>query len=174
MITFVVDSIDSFEGDTRRERELNGAGELLERLSGEPLAISHESSGRPYVAGRNLCISISHSPTRVAVALSDSDRVGIDVEDSAGKVARIINRVMTLSEIAAPDGVDPLVRWMVKEAVVKASLQPGLLVSEIEVRSDSTAIARGQSYFWISPEPGVALAVPLTARIKLLQCQQMP
>jgi len=76
------------------------------RLRGAPLDLSHlrfPLDRKPYLEG-GPWFSISHSTSRVAVALSDRCELGIDVEDLG----------------AARGGRDALERWAATEAALKA------------------------------------------------------
>lgn len=86
---------------------LDGLAELL----GHPVGadtLRFPQGGKPHCDGAGH-FSISHTPRRVAVALSGDCEVGIDVEDLAPEAAR------------DPLERERLVRWTATEAVLKAA-----------------------------------------------------
>lgn len=112
------------EAPTRREAEL-----AAERLLLPGLRVAHTPAGAPVLAddpARH--ISISHSRTHLAVALSTAGPVGIDIETPRPQLQRVAPRVLSAAELEAygaePDGL--LRAWTLKEALYKAALTPGL------------------------------------------------
>lgn len=84
------------------------------------LSLLREESGRPFFKESALDFSISHSRGIVAVALSDSGRVGIDIEAAeidAKKAAQISRRYFGRDEEISPRELLRL--WTEKEAVAK-------------------------------------------------------
>jgi len=111
-------------GGSRREREREITGRLLEMAAGRPANILHRPDGAPYPDGLPFHISISHSRHIAALLWSDAPGYGIDVEESRpGQLERVAPRVMTENEIrhysARPDGL--LRAWTLKEAAFKAA-----------------------------------------------------
>jgi 4'-phosphopantetheinyl transferase len=88
--------------------------------------------GRPRVVGSDLQVSVAHSGSLVAVALTRAGPVGVDVEHrTAGRVVPPAMRIVTASEpVGRPD--DLLTYWCRKESVVKAT-GDGLRVPLTEV-----------------------------------------
>ena len=101
------------------------ARRLLEQLVGFHCVVEHDAEGAPYrpdCPGKH--ISISHCSAAVAVAVSDSAAVGIDVEARRRMSPGLVQRVCTAGEqelIRTSD--DPemafLALWTRKEAVLK-------------------------------------------------------
>ena len=84
------------------------------------LSLLREEGGRPFFKESSLDFSISHSRGIVAVALSDSGRVGIDIEAAeidAKKAAQISRRYFGRDEEISPRELLRL--WTEKEAVAK-------------------------------------------------------
>lgn len=113
---------------SRREAERCAVGRLLaEALPGAVL--SHTADGAPCVAGNGVCVSVSHSRVRAALAVSlDGTPVGVDVETWRGQLEKVAPRVLSREEIAAYGSTrEGLLRaWTLKEALYKAALTPGL------------------------------------------------
>lgn len=103
----------------------NMLADHVEGIDGPGSVISHEASGRPVVAcGTEL--SISHSVSSVAVAVTHSEVVGVDVEDlsRANDVAAVRDIMCSQSELRIVheegcDEIDLLRLWVAKEALVK-------------------------------------------------------
>lgn len=153
-------AVDSGNWPTHGEQS-DAARRLLCNLMGEEVAIEHDSQGAPYIPGRrSLHISISHCRTAVAVAVSESRRVGIDVESRRKVSASLMERVCTADELAAvQSAADPTMAflrfWVRKEAVLKmrgtgirgfgsmveASSGADFAVEELECGIDDTVVA---------------------------------
>lgn len=102
--------------------------------------------GRPRVLGTDAHVSVSHSGSLVAVALTNARPVGVDIEHRAvGRVLPLARDVVTASEpLCRPE--DLLTYWCRKESVVKAT-GDGLQVPLPEVVvSSAGARARLVSY----------------------------
>ena len=120
--------IEPFEdgSGSRREREQALAYDLLCRLlDGEHPRLEHDDKGAPYLPDHpDLCVSISHCRTAVAVAVSPECRVGIDVECRRRIGDGLMERVCSDGEQAAVRSEeDPVMAflqlWTRKEAVLK-------------------------------------------------------
>lgn len=110
------------------------AGKLLlaqmyKELTGEEMPpIGKMPRGKPYFLTGDLHFSITHTKTRVFVALSDRP-VGIDAEDVGRKVSpALAEKILSPEEYAAYEAAeeeeknDFLLRlWVMKEAEVKCS-----------------------------------------------------
>lgn len=127
--------------------DLSPARVPLER----PCADCGRPHGRPQVAGRPEQLSISHSGDRVALAVTRSGPVGIDVEQIDARKAEAIESVLTAEERGTLAGLSSQARlaglytyWVRKEAVLKATGH-GLTVPMREVglsRHDEPAAVR--------------------------------
>lgn len=113
-------------GDWRSHAEQSAAARLLLcRLMGEEVAVEHNGKGAPFMPSHpGLSLSISHCRQAVAVAVSDRERVGIDVESRRRVDGSLMRRVCTPAELAAvqasPDALMAFLQlWTRKEAVLK-------------------------------------------------------
>jgi 4'-phosphopantetheinyl transferase len=90
-------------------------------LEPESVHVIREARGRPRVADSDLNVSVSHSGSVVAVALTRAGEVGIDVETRhPDGLERLGERIATPSERVS-DPSDLLVYWCRKESVLKAT-----------------------------------------------------
>lgn len=103
---------------------------LLCSMLGRQIHIEYDQKGAPHLADyEGLHISISHTKGYVAVALSESHRVGIDVEQiersSTPRVERVRSRFMRDDEMAETL-VGLLLHWSAKETAYKAIGREGM------------------------------------------------
>ncbi len=112
---------------------------MINRLYGKTITIGKRPSGRPFLSGSNLEISISHTTGVYALSLS-LQRHGIDVEQYSEKAHRSA-RMFTSKEEISPfkelqtGGEEPLANlytmiWSGKEALFKYVDQEGLSFRE--------------------------------------------
>lgn len=103
----------------------SAARQLLCRLLGANLDVEHNTLGAPCLPERpDLHISLSHCRTAVAVAVSNSGPVGIDIESRRRISDSLMQHVCTPSELetihASDDPTMAFLRlWTRKEAVLK-------------------------------------------------------
>lgn len=104
---------------------------LLDLLLGDHGALSHTSTGNPFLEGDYRPVSISHSKHWVAVAVSDEpeDVFGIDIQVSSSKTLSVFDRICLRSE-AEPFGKEhfkeaSLLLFSAKEAAYKCLDTPG-------------------------------------------------
>lgn len=118
-----VEEAMSYGSDKRRKEYLASRMLLKYMLGGHYEHVQYEGSGKPLlpVCGKHL--SISHSGDYVAVALSDCNEVGVDIEKSGDKVMRVIHKFLSEEEISSLSSFDTLhdvlIRWSAKESVYK-------------------------------------------------------
>ena len=145
--------------DSPRSRERLAAAALVRMMTGDPDArITHGPGGEPILSGFH--ISVSHSRTHIAIALSRHCRPGIDIEPPSPRLARVVPRIMRPDE---PAGIDPLRAWTAKEAVFKCAGVAGLVLSDIRLNADATeATAAGRRFAVAHIGEGVALALEVT------------
>lgn len=87
----------SFKNEGRRLQWLAVRALLSSFLSPRP-TIAYQENGKPYLPGRKEDISISHSGTLAAIALSPSGTPGIDVEEIHPKIHKIAERFINSEE----------------------------------------------------------------------------
>lgn len=63
-----------------KRKQFLAARHLLKELIGEKKSIQYKKSGKPFLEESNRQISISHSDRFVALALTEVQRVGVDIE----------------------------------------------------------------------------------------------
>lgn len=92
--------------------------------------ISHRADGKPLLKGYH--ISVSHTQGFVALVLSKSHEVAVDIEYFSDRVQRIASKFMRKDEKA--QGLDELlVHWCAKEAVFKLFSDEHLQYSQMRV-----------------------------------------
>jgi len=98
-------------------------------LPGKDVPIMKTAEGKPYLAEHSLHISLSHTRQWLAVAVSASGPIGIDVEMDRviGRVSAIAKRCYSKKEATVIDALDEparsrlfLDRWIRTEALIKA------------------------------------------------------
>lgn len=107
---------------SKRQKEWLGVRLLLKHLLGSNVQIAYKSSGAPFLINSNKHISISHSGTLVAIALSN-EKVGIDLQIISDKPLKIKSRFLSNAEIQMMgnqlDALSAVKLWCAKEAVYK-------------------------------------------------------
>jgi len=82
--------------------------------------ISVTSSGKPFLSDSSFWFSISHSKEYAAAIISETMKVGIDIERINEQVARVKNKCLDEKELRqARTDKDLTLYWSVKEAVYK-------------------------------------------------------
>lgn len=99
---------------------------LVKELFGPEAEVAYYSTGRPYLKGANIYISISHTKGFAAVAYHHEAPVGMDIEYLSSRVERIALRFTTRDEASYIDRHDESVRqtyhlinWSAKETLYK-------------------------------------------------------
>jgi phosphopantetheinyl transferase len=111
--------LESKKTDLSKEQFLS-VRKLLE-LENPKFKIRYDKSGRPSINSK-LNISISHSKELAGIVLSNSSKIGIDVQVSESKILNIPNKFLNDSEILNTEyDVDNLIMiWTAKESIYKA------------------------------------------------------
>jgi phosphopantetheinyl transferase len=111
--------LESKKTDLSKEQFLS-VRKLLE-LENPNFKIRYDKSGRPSINSK-LNISISHSKELAGIVLSNSSKIGIDVQVSESKILNITNKFLNDSEILNTEyDVDNLIMiWTAKESIYKA------------------------------------------------------
>lgn len=106
---------------------------LLYYLLGEEKQIAYYPNGKPYLSDRSRFISISHTRGYVAVILSSTGEVGIDIEQYGERVHKVAHKYMRQDEVPAfykgDDTWSLLLHWSAKEVMFKC-----MDVSEVDFR----------------------------------------
>lgn len=140
------------------------AQRILQTMLSDPTAtITHDTTGAPAVCGHpDLHISVSHSRTHAAVALSASP-LGIDLEEPREALGRVAPKFLQPEERRQFVTTEQLLRaWTAKEAVYKALRGKFKLLSTITLHPDFTAANAGHDRFtltYFTPQPNLCLCV---------------
>ena len=111
----------------KRQQERAAAHSLLAAMLGRPV-------DAPRVEGHQ--ISISHTRGFLAILLSRSRRVGVDIEYRSDRIRRIASRFLRPDESAGSTD-DLLTCWCVKEAVYKLRSASHLAYDQMRVHLDT-------------------------------------
>lgn len=137
-VTVYIADIVRSEDETKREAESRTASALISRALGSGASLEHDDDGVPFVTDPDgvrfdINISISHTDTMCALAVSDSP-VGIDIEAPRTQLERVAGRFLTPAERERGQfTLDDLLRiWTAKESTFKCAGIPELVISEIE------------------------------------------
>lgn len=108
-----------------RQKEWLGTRALLSAMMSPVLVkIGYHPDGKPFIKDQNSFISISHSRDFIAVAVSTSVPVGIDIETMHPRIRKITSKFLNNSEISDTGKLPSLLTlyyyWCCKEAVYKA------------------------------------------------------
>lgn len=101
-----------------RQREWVAVRVMLTLLLGQRPRIAYLPSGRPYFIDSDLQLSISHTGRYVAVILSPTIKVAVDIEMISEKVTRVRRRFVREDE-EAESTLALLLHWCAKEAAYK-------------------------------------------------------
>lgn len=93
--------------------------------------IEKDRFGKPFLAGSDVHISLSHSYPFVAAIIHRHKNVGIDLEQPKDKLLRIAPRILSPQELrnAGEDVVKHCVYWCAKEALIKIYGKKDLIFS---------------------------------------------
>lgn len=117
----------------RRRYEVLAELLLIHRLFGNGGSLSHDSRGCPYLSnGYN--IGISHTKGCVAVIVSPSHKVSVDVEYMSERVNRVADRFLRKDETAVTL-TDKLIHWCAKETLYKLYPDDNLGFMDIQLQS---------------------------------------
>lgn len=123
----------------RRRKEKLTEYLLLKELTGDDsLVIRHNDDGAPFVDG--YYISLSHTEGWAVMMLSESHRVGVDIEYVSERVNRVASRFIRADEQQATLA-ERLVNWCTKEAVYKFFTEQHLEFQEIRLQPYTQVVA---------------------------------
>ena len=121
---------DLAELPDKRQREKAAERLLLCRAFGRPVVLCHDKQGAPSVKDETTNISITHTIHMVALAVNDSQVIGIDAEQADRKqVVRVRDKFLNAGEqsfIAPDDLTAHVIAWTAKEAIIKAERNSAL------------------------------------------------
>jgi phosphopantetheinyl transferase len=120
--------------ESRRQQWL-AARVLLQELTGSKEAcIDYDRYNKPFVNGKQVRISISHSYGMVAVVADEMNETGIDIELIKPKIERIAGKFMSDEEMSSLDKLHHIealyVHWCAKEALYKLYGKKELIFKE--------------------------------------------
>lgn len=115
----------------RRKRETLTEYLLLKELTDDPrLVIRHNEDGAPLVDGYH--ISLSHTEGWAAMILSETHKVGVDIEYVSERVNRVASRFIRRDEQQSTLA-ERLIAWCAKEAVYKFFTEQHLEFDEMRL-----------------------------------------
>lgn len=106
----------------KRDIETQGKHYLMAQLLDDDGAtIIYDDKGKPHLAGDSRHISLSHSHSKLAIIVNETEPTGIDIELIRDKVLRIRHKFLSVPELAeAGDDVEKLlIYWAAKESLYK-------------------------------------------------------
>lgn len=143
--------LDKYSSE-HRKREWLAVRVLLYNMIGEIKEISYQESGRPYLADNSYQISISHTRGYVAVIISKTQRVGIDIEILGERAMKVAHKFVDETECIYPE-TDKITRsemltmiWSAKETMYKCMDSREILFRE-ELHVDVNIPLFQQPYF---------------------------
>ncbi|MCQ2331846.1 MAG: 4'-phosphopantetheinyl transferase superfamily protein [Paludibacteraceae bacterium] len=126
---FVIEKISSFTS-IKRKCEFLASRCTLNSVTGEKNTISYKETGKPFVEGKNLNISISHTGNWVTILTHPERNVGIDIERLTDKLVRVKTKFLSDTELSFIDSRNEkpqlAIMWAAKEALYKLIDLPGL------------------------------------------------
>ena len=125
------EELSSVGSKQRRLEKLATRALLYEITGNQDLVITHHSSGKPLVKGYN--ISVSHTKGLVALMLSKTRIVAVDVEYESDRVGRIAHKFINQDE-EMPTLSHLLIAWCAKEALFKYFSEDNLLSTQIHLQ----------------------------------------
>ncbi len=120
--------IDTIGSKQRRMEKLATRALVVEMTKNTELTIEHDGNGKPLVKG--YYVSISHTKGLVALMLSTTREVAVDVEYDSDRVSRIAHKFVNTNE-TMPTNAHLLLAWCAKEAIFKYFSSDNLLSSDI-------------------------------------------
>ena len=124
-----------------RQREWLATRALLQLTPYSREVIRYHSNGKPFFAGNNMHISISHTKDIVAIAISGHP-IGIDVETASRNALAVTSSFLKPCEMAelqnVQDQANEAVRlWSAKEAAFKLASEKVAILKEIGITKNA-------------------------------------
>jgi len=127
------DSLCKAYKSERRRMEVLIVRLLLREMLGEDVVLSHDADGRPFLSN-GFNVSISHTKECVAVIISPTNAVSVDVEHISGRVSRVADRFLRDDEKAVTLN-EQLLHWCVKETLYKFYPEDKLAFTDMRLLS---------------------------------------
>ena len=128
-----------YKSNARRMEYICERALLKDMMNGRIVKIFHNEDGKPML-NNGLNISISHTRGYIAIILSETKNVGIDIEYVSDRVEKIASRFMREDE-SADDIMSLLIHWCAKETLYKLFSSEHLDFMNIKVNIDETVSA---------------------------------
>ena len=128
-----------YKSNARRMEYICERALLKDMMNGKIVKIFHNEDGKPML-NNGLNISISHTRGYIAIILSETKNVGIDIEYVSDRVEKISSRFMREDE-SADDIMSLLIHWCAKETLYKLFSSEHLDFMNIKVNIDETVSA---------------------------------
>ena len=128
-----------YKSNARRMEYICERALLKDMMNGRIVNIFHNEDGKPML-NNGLNISISHTRGYIAIILSETKNVGIDIEYVSDRVEKIASRFMREDE-SADDIMSLLVHWCAKETLYKLFSSEHLDFMNIKVNIGETVSA---------------------------------
>jgi 4'-phosphopantetheinyl transferase len=113
----------SFVAESRKKQWLAYRLLLRHLLAPADIAIEYDPSGKPFLAGTNLHISVTHTEDLAGVIISRNARVGIDIEKIRPRIEKVRDKFISEEEslfIRKETELEQLtLAWCAKEALYK-------------------------------------------------------
>lgn len=145
----------------------NAVARLIAEHIGADARVIHDADGAPSLADSPLHISISHSAHFAALAVDESVRIGVDIEEPRlEQLRRVVSKFLAPEEL--PRWESRLLQaWTAKEAAFKAAGISGLTIGQIRLTDGDTALTPdGREFlldFTVTDRYTLTTATPLTA-----------
>jgi phosphopantetheinyl transferase len=114
---------DQFVAESRKKQWLAYRILIRRLLEPEDFPIEYDQSGKPFLAGSNFHISVTHTDDLAAVIISNKSKAGIDTEKIKPRVRKVMDKFMNEDEVAALRPGHELEQmtlvWCAKEAIYK-------------------------------------------------------
>lgn len=119
----------------KRQQEWLATRALLMHTPYKELHILYHSNGKPYLSDKSMHISISHTQSHVAIAIS-GEPIGIDIETKSRNALAVSNAFLQPHETEALQGntdrdKEALRIWTAKEAAFKLYPDRSLVLKDI-------------------------------------------
>lgn len=113
----------SFVAESRKKQWLAYRLLIRELLKPDEFPVEYDASGKPFLAGSDFHISVTHTDDLAAVIISRHARVGIDIEKIKPRIEKVREKFLNPVESASigkEKGLEQLtLAWCAKEALYK-------------------------------------------------------